>query len=251
MVDYKQRRTMWYSPKKGKRLNYERRPGVSKGSHRPDLVGLQFGWVKIISPDTQIKNGFRQILCQCQGCGVVKWIDMNNLLSGKTGGCQKCNQPKIIPTWLQKRMSAAKSRCQKPTDPQYKNYGARGVEFRFGTATEAGLWVIEHLGMEKGKEIDRINNDGHYEPGNLRWATRSQNVSNTRRSERASPMFHKFREIHPEIKYADNTLRNLVSKGLTFEQIIQRYYAPSCKPKGRYGTFSKPDPVIASQYQES
>ena len=250
MTDYKLRRTMWYSPKKGERLDYERRPGVSKGSHRPDLVGLQFGWVKIISPDTRMRKGYRHLLVQCQGCGVVKWIDMGNLLSGKTGGCQKCNQPVVIPKWLRGRMSAAQQRCQNPECPAYKHYGMRGIEFRFKTATEAGIWVIENLGLEKGKELDRIDNEGDYEPGNLRWATRGQNASNTRKSKDSSASFHKFRELYPEVRYADNTLRHLISRGFSFDEILARYNAPSCKPKGLYGTFSTADPVIASQFRE-
>ncbi|PNS42475.1 hypothetical protein BFS05_06670, partial [Gardnerella vaginalis] len=50
--------------------------------------------------------------------------DLNSLKSGKSKGCQACSQPKQIPIWLEKRLSAAKQRCINPRDPNYKNYGA-------------------------------------------------------------------------------------------------------------------------------
>ena len=40
------------------------------------------------------------------------------------------------------RLTAAKQRCTNPHDPQYPNYGGRGIEFRFGSVLEAGLWML-------------------------------------------------------------------------------------------------------------
>lgn len=72
----------------------------------------------------------------------------------------------------------ARKRCRNPKDPGYADYGGRGIEFRFSTIEE---WMAE-VGMKPSPQhsIDRINNDGHYEKGNLRWATRSQQARNTR-----------------------------------------------------------------------
>jgi len=75
-----------------------------------------------------------------------------------------------------------KQRCENREDAGWGNYGERGIEFRFNSVTEAGLWVMENIGLERNKELDRIDNNGHYEPGNLRWATHSQNNSNKRTS---------------------------------------------------------------------
>lgn len=94
-------------------------------------------------------------------------------------------------------------------------------------------------------QLDRIDNNSHYEPGNLRWTSKHANVCNTRRGGWMA-MVHKFRTEHPEIRYADKTLRNLISMGFDSKAIIDRYYQKSDKPKGVYGTFSTPDPEIAS-----
>ena len=73
----------------------------------------------------------------------------------------------------------AKGRCRNSADPRYGTYGARGIEFRFTSFDE----FFTELGPRpQGKVIDRINNDGHYEKGNIRWATRKEQSNNTRRN---------------------------------------------------------------------
>ena len=113
----------------------------------------------------------------------------------------------------------------------------------------AVLRELKHLGLPEKISInihlDRINNNGHYEAGNLRWSTRQENNSHTRRSKYVE-RFHLFRETYPEIRYSDKTLRNLMGYGLTDAQIIERFQRPSDKPKGMYGTFSIADQEIVS-----
>jgi hypothetical protein len=72
----------------------------------------------------------------------------------------------------------AKDRCSNLNSQAWKNYGGRGIEFRFKSFTE---FYLELGPRPNGLTLDRINNDGHYEIGNVRWATRSQQQSNQRR----------------------------------------------------------------------
>lgn len=89
---------------------------------------------------------------------------------------------RAVPHWLDRRFTAAKQRCQNPKDPNYKNYGARGIEFRFPSVTDAAIYMIETCGLpDRSMELDRIDVNGHYEPGNLRWVTHQQNCQNQRR----------------------------------------------------------------------
>jgi hypothetical protein len=129
----------------------------------------------------------------------------------------------------------------------WKHYGGRGIEFRFSSVKEAGLWIMQNLGLHKELELDRINTNGHYEPGNLVWATGRENKSHTRATKHVI-RFHEFKARHPEVRYADSTLRQLISK-MTDEEIVARWNAPSCKPKGVYGTYSMPDPAIVLRCQ--
>lgn len=75
-----------------------------------------------------------------------------------------------------------KRRCDDKNAPYHKNYGGRGIIlhkewYDFKTFYD---WSIENE-WKKGLSIDRINNDGNYEPSNCRWTTRATQQRNTRK----------------------------------------------------------------------
>lgn len=228
-----------------------RKPRADRsGSRVPEPVGFRWGWVELLSQDIIRQNGYRHVKIRCTGCGTEKTISYDNIRAGKTRGCQPCSQPQRVPSKLRKRLSDAKTRCTNPKHPNWPHYGGRGIKFSFSSVLAAGLWVMENLGVpEAGQEIDRIDNNGHYAEGNLRLAPRVLNASNTRDT-RCVLAFHKFRLAHPEVRYADTTLRRLLRSGMSFAEILERWQRPSCKPKGVYGTFSTADPVLVSRLTE-
>lgn len=233
-------------------------PANKSESLRPDLVGKQYGSVKVY--DQQVfwlgakHRRFVHVLCECVGCGYRSLISLSNLEGGHTKGCRACNQPvPTYPMWLYNRVQAMRSRCMSQSNSEYPAYGGRGIEFRFGGVKNGTLWIMNNLGVpeygsttERSRiQLDRIDPNGHYEPGNLRWISVNMNQHN-KCGNQAVARTHKFRLEYPEILYADSTLKRLFWSGMTDLQIIERYHKPSTKPKGKYGTYSIADPTIAS-----
>jgi hypothetical protein len=140
--------------------------------------------VEIISPEKRWNSSWNHcyVLTRCNGCNSEQWQLLDNLRRGKSKGCQSCSQRRAAPRWLDRRFTAAKQRCTNPRDKNFKNYGARGIEFRFPSVTAACLYMIETHGLpSRDLELDRIDVNGHYEPGNLRWVTHQENCTNQRR----------------------------------------------------------------------
>ncbi len=72
----------------------------------------------------------------------------------------------------------AKDRCSNPHSQRWKSHGGRGIKFLFNSFTE----FFAEIGPRPtpAYSLDRENNDGNYEPGNIRWATRSTQQKNKR-----------------------------------------------------------------------
>ena len=257
MKDLQQPRTISYGSKGNRsQYNLESPPPAAHISYKPEMVGKQYGWVKIISAEKRWNEKMNHcyVLTECVGCGSVQWILLGNLTSGKSKGCQQCSQPRQIPIWLDRRLTAAKQRCENPKDKGYHNYGARGIQFDFPSVTAAGLYLIQMFGLPgREMEIDRIDNNGNYAPGNIRFVTHTENNRN-----KLSTVLSRFEQQY--WPYAHTTVVRKLSSGMTRDEIIQD--AEDAVAKKRkcwrlisarldFMTYEMPEDIIVLPYREN
>lgn len=117
----------------------------------------------------------------------------------------------------------ARSRCLNKRHPNYRNYGQRGIKFLFENFNQ---FLIE-IGKRPSKiySLDRINNDGHYEIGNVRWATKSEQRRNMRDSKFNPAKVKEVRSIYQngiatqkELAEMYNTTQPVISRILSGER---------------------------------
>ena len=85
----------------------------------------------------------------------------------------------VKPLW--KTWQGMKQRCYNENDRRYKDWGGRGIKVCDEWLSDYEAFA-EYMGTRPtGHQLDRIDNDGDYAPGNVRWATPSENASNRKR----------------------------------------------------------------------
>ena len=205
---------------RGKRGRYtlDSPPPAAHVSYAQNIVARQYGWVKIINPEKRWNEQWSRcyVLTECVSCHNIQWTYLSNLTLGISKGCQNCSQrPKLIPMWLEQRLTAAKGRCENPNDRQYHLYGGRGIRFCFPSVIQAGIWILKNVpNVRQEYEMDRIDNNGHYAPENIRFVPREKNLGNRR----VTVLSEWDQEYWP---YSRNVVTRMLSSGKTREEIIE------------------------------
>lgn len=153
-----------------------------------DIEGNVVGYLKVIG-----YLGGKRWLCECV-CGTHKSIAHYNLISQHTQSCG-CKRPINRRRHGEGNKKSAVyrayfkmiRRCYDENDRSYRDYGGRGIEvcnrWRFGESGKSGPHCfIDDMPVHPGDgySLNRINNDGNYEPGNCEWADRKTQNANKR-----------------------------------------------------------------------
>lgn len=160
-----------------------------------DMRGQTFHRLTVIDRD---ESG--RWVCQCE-CGNTNLVQRYNLVSGKTKSCgcwkrERSTTHGMSDTPIYGIWGRMIQRCYNPNLPHYARYGGRGIKV-------CEQWhVFERFLRDVGEpppnpadwdgrkaywSIDRIDVDGDYEPGNVRWATPSEQTKNQRRYKTPPP----------------------------------------------------------------
>ena len=151
-----------------------------------NIVGNQYGSILVLEKTDMRDKKYNVIYkCQCD-CGNECFLSRGAILKPYKNkhfphcGCLSYNKQKPE-QWI---WSEIKSRCYRSTHPEYHRYGGRGItmfEEWIGDFIAFYKWLRSNIGLKPSQEytLDRIDNDGNYEPGNLRWATRVEQVRNS------------------------------------------------------------------------
>lgn len=202
------------------------------GRPRLEIGGQRFGQLLCLEPGPHSLSGALLWRCRCD-CGQEHLASAADLTSGKVKSCG-CRQGQRShglsraqghKTHLYRVWIAMKRRCDSPREKCYPSYGGRGIRICEEWAEYPAFheWAISH-GYQQGLTIDRINNDGNYEPENCRWVSMGEQVNNRRNN--------KFLTYQGETKTFGQwqaatgidrrTIQSRIERGLTAAQALGR-----------------------------
>lgn len=209
----------------------------------PPTPGQTFGrWTVLAQAETvrRRQSTAPKWLCRC-ACGTERTVFQNSLLVGYSQSCG-CRQKEVVTKhglwtasgyhiWI-----GMNDRCHNMASGAYPNYGGRGITVcpEWRDTPEA---FLNYIGTRPSPDhsLDRIDNDGPYAPGNVRWATRREQAQN-RRSTHAITLNGDTRTITDWARRCGidpSTLRTRLKRGWSIDQALTSPAGTSLLTRGR------------------
>lgn len=208
-----------------------------------DVVGLRFGNLEVIKYHDTI-NHRKYYECKCD-CGNVAIVAGSFLRNGTTNSCGCLRGKKIrnidvrqeaieepygkSRTTLYGMWTGMKGRCLNPNNYSYYKYGGRGISIceEWMDYDIFKEWALNN-GYGNNLSLDRIDNDGNYEPDNCRWVDMKTQSNNTRRNRiiKYKGMEKTLAEWSDYFGVTYNLLTVAHAKGKSYKEIM-KYYDPT------------------------
>lgn len=192
--------------------------------------GDSYGRLVIVQEEAS-RDGRRHFLCTCQ-CGVTKTIRLESLRSGAIQSCgcynreisRKVNtkhgmyKSRIYGIW-----TGMKGRCFNQSNTEYAHYGGRGITIcpEWMSFPAFCRWAMQN-GYSDDLTIERVDNNGNYEPGNCAWISEAEQRRNTTRVQKVALNDRRktLRQWAKDAGMNFSTLMHRIRAGMTLEQAL-------------------------------
>lgn len=194
-----------------------------------DLTGQTFGRLTVLrrAPDHRERVYWE---CRCQ-CGNTTVVGGTALRRGNSHSCG-CLVADLLRNWStthgQSRSveyytwQCMKTRCYNEKHSKYRHYGGRGITICDDWRNDFERFYADMGPRPAGHSIDRINNDGNYEPSNCRWVPRAAQNANTRQNRLIEfrGETHTLAEWARRVGLPPTTLRGRLQENWTIERAM-------------------------------
>lgn len=208
---------------------------------RIDETGNVYHRLTVVESAGSTSSGDSLWMCRCE-CGTMTTVARSDLRKGgiKSCGCLRSIQGGGHGTPEYTSWKEMKRRCYNKRNREYRNYGGRGITICDRWRTSFVNFLAD-MGPKPFPEatIDRYpNNDGNYEPGNCRWATRLEQGHNTRKvhlltyNGETMPL----RAWARKLGITHRTLSVRIERGWPPEKVFspEHYFTPPPKKRAKY-----------------
>jgi hypothetical protein len=196
-----------------------------------DLTGMRFTRLVAVERSGRTSSSGTVWRCNCD-CGRQTMVPIGALRKGNTKSCgclvtewsRSLNKKHGLSNTVEYRLWVGMiTRCTNPKRNKYQDYGGRGIVVcdRWRSSFEDFFSDMGHRPSPR-HSIERINNDGNYEPTNCKWATKREQLRNTRRNR----ILALNGESHPLVVWTErlgvdkNTISRRIASGWSLEAAL-------------------------------